>query len=69
MANTTKIVTQTLAALAIFIFGIATGVMLMQANPRNPNLSWLKALNDKSQDKVNQVTCPAIEPEESAPQK
>lgn len=47
-AKTTKIVLGILALLITFIIGVATGVMLMQVNPRQPNLTLLESLQKKS---------------------
>ena len=42
MATTGKIAMQISALVVVFIFGIATGVMLVQNNPRQPNLENLQ---------------------------
>lgn len=45
MRRITQYFINAIASLAIFIVGIATGVMLMQQNPHSPNLTYLKTLN------------------------
>ncbi len=40
-ARATKIISGILGALFIFLVGIASGVMLTQVDPKNPNLSWV----------------------------
>lgn len=56
----TKIVLQVVAAILIFMMGIATGVMLMQSNPRDPNFTWIESLKNKSQQDAK----PAVKPTE-----
>jgi len=48
MRKATQYFITAIASLAIFIVGIATGVMLMQTNPRSPNLTYLESLHSKA---------------------
>ena len=63
MATTGKIAMQISALVIVFIFGIATGVMLVQNNPRQPNLENLQTTVKKHDDgeavKEVKTPCPA----------
>ncbi len=71
MSRPAKVTAQLLAAVFIFIVGMATGVMLMQVNPRDPNLAQLVSLAKKSGDhsEVHDHPMPECPPAQEAEKK